>query len=115
MHAQARQVVEDARLKLAPGAVEVRLMEGGVRERLPQTAEEWKADLIVLGARGLSGHGSIDPALRRAVALSGGRHYRRTSPVARLLAAPFAGTALRPPLPLAFDALMESFALEEMA
>ncbi len=46
-------------------------------------------------------------------ALSGGRHYRRTSPVARLLAASFAGTALRPPLPLALDVLVESFALEE--
>jgi alkylation response protein AidB-like acyl-CoA dehydrogenase len=46
-------------------------------------------------------------------ALSGGRHYRRTSPVARLLAASFAGTALRPPLPLALDALVESFNLED--
>jgi hypothetical protein len=45
MHAQARQVVEDARLKLAPGAVDVRVMEGSVRERLLQIAEEWKADL----------------------------------------------------------------------
>lgn len=45
-------------------------------------------------------------------ALSGGRHYRRTSPVARLLAASFAGTALRPPLPLALEALVESFTLE---
>jgi len=48
-------------------------------------------------------------------ALSGGRHYRRTSPVARLLAASFAGTALRPPLPLALDALVESFTLEDLA
>lgn len=48
-------------------------------------------------------------------ALSGGRHYRRTSPVARLLAASFAGTALRPPLPLALDALVESFTLEGTA
>jgi alkylation response protein AidB-like acyl-CoA dehydrogenase len=45
-------------------------------------------------------------------ALSGGRHYRRTSPVARLLAASFAGTALRPPLPLALDTMMEGFGLE---
>jgi hypothetical protein len=33
--------------------------------------------------------------------------------VARLLAASFAGTALRPPLPLALDALVESFNLED--
>jgi len=44
-------------------------------------------------------------------ALSGGRHYRRTSRVARLLADSFAGTALRPPLPLALDALVEQFEL----
>jgi len=42
-------------------------------------------------------------------ALSGGRHYRRTSPVARLLADSFAGTALRPPLSLALDTLVEQF------
>jgi alkylation response protein AidB-like acyl-CoA dehydrogenase len=46
-------------------------------------------------------------------ALSGGRHYRRTSPAARLLAASFAGTALRPPLPLALDALVENFSLAD--
>jgi len=44
-------------------------------------------------------------------ALSGGRHYRRTSPIARALADSFAGTALRPPLPLALDALVENFDL----
>ena len=43
-------------------------------------------------------------------ALSGGRHYRRNGAVARLLADSFAGTALRPPLPLALDALVEQFA-----
>lgn len=45
-------------------------------------------------------------------ALSGGRHYRRSSRVARLLADSFAGTALRPPLPLAIEALAQEFALE---
>lgn len=42
-------------------------------------------------------------------ALSGGRHYTRTSPVARTLADSFAGTALRPPLPLALDLLVDGF------
>lgn len=46
-------------------------------------------------------------------ALGGGRNYRRTSPVARALADAFAGTALRPPLPLALDALVENFSLGE--
>ena len=73
MHAQARQVLDDARLKLAPRAVDVRLMEGGVRDRLLQIAEEWKADLIVLGARGLSG---VERALLGSVSLSVAREAR---------------------------------------
>ncbi|MEX2224975.1 MAG: acyl-CoA dehydrogenase family protein [Dehalococcoidia bacterium] len=44
-------------------------------------------------------------------ALSGGRNYSRTSPVARALADSFAGTALRPPLALALDMLVENFAI----
>ena len=42
-------------------------------------------------------------------ALGGGRHYRRGARAARLLADSFAGTALRPPLPLAVDQLSEQF------
>jgi isovaleryl-CoA dehydrogenase len=48
-------------------------------------------------------------------ALGGGRNYRRTSPVARALADSFAGTALRPPLALALDQLVEGFALGDAA
>lgn len=48
-------------------------------------------------------------------ALGGGRHYRQTSPVARAFADSFAGTALRPPLPLALDMLVESFSLGDVA
>ena len=44
-------------------------------------------------------------------ALGGGRNYRRTSLVARMLADSFAGTALRPPLALALDRLIENFSL----
>jgi len=43
--------------------------------------------------------------------LGGGRNYRRTSPVARMLADSFAGTSLRPPLALALDKLVENFSL----
>jgi alkylation response protein AidB-like acyl-CoA dehydrogenase len=43
-------------------------------------------------------------------ALGGGRHYRRTDPLARLLADSFAGTALRPPLPLALETMLDQFA-----
>jgi hypothetical protein len=42
-------------------------------------------------------------------ALSGGRHYRRSGQLARLLADSFAGTSLRPPLALALDGLVEQF------
>jgi len=45
-------------------------------------------------------------------ALGGGRHYRRSDPAARLLADAFAGTALRPPLSLALDTLVEQFGAE---
>jgi alkylation response protein AidB-like acyl-CoA dehydrogenase len=41
--------------------------------------------------------------------LSGGRSYRRGNPVARAFTDVFAGTALRPPLALALDTLIESF------
>jgi alkylation response protein AidB-like acyl-CoA dehydrogenase len=44
-------------------------------------------------------------------ALSGGRHYRRNDPVARVLADSFAGTALRPPLTLALETLVDNFSL----
>lgn len=44
-------------------------------------------------------------------ALGGGRHYRRNGRVAGLIADSFAGTALRPPLPLALETLAESFNL----
>jgi alkylation response protein AidB-like acyl-CoA dehydrogenase len=44
-------------------------------------------------------------------ALGGGRNYRRTSLVARMLADSFAGTSLRPPLALALDRLVENFSL----
>ncbi len=45
-------------------------------------------------------------------ALSGGRHYTRDGRLARSLAASFAGTALRPPLPLALDILVQQLPTE---
>jgi alkylation response protein AidB-like acyl-CoA dehydrogenase len=45
-------------------------------------------------------------------ALSGGRHYKRDGRLARMLAASFAGTALRPPLALALDTLVQQFSEE---
>ena len=42
-------------------------------------------------------------------ALGGGRHYRRGGRIAGLVTDSFAGTALRPPLPLALEMLAENF------
>jgi alkylation response protein AidB-like acyl-CoA dehydrogenase len=48
-------------------------------------------------------------------ALGGGRHYRRAGRLARFLADSFAGTALRPPLPLALESLAADFAFDPAA
>jgi alkylation response protein AidB-like acyl-CoA dehydrogenase len=45
-------------------------------------------------------------------ALSGGRHYTRTSAAGRALADTFAAASLRPPLALAFDSMLEGFDLQ---
>ncbi len=46
-------------------------------------------------------------------ALGGGRHYTRTGRLSLMLADSFAGTALRPPLGMALEALVEDFSLPE--
>jgi alkylation response protein AidB-like acyl-CoA dehydrogenase len=46
-------------------------------------------------------------------ALTGGRHYRRSSAISRIFADSFAGTSLRPPLPLALEMLVENFRLDD--
>ena len=48
-------------------------------------------------------------------ALGGGRHYRRDGELARLMASSFAGTALRPPLTLAIETMIEQFDMGELA
>lgn len=48
-------------------------------------------------------------------ALSGGRHYTRSGRLSRTLSDAFAGTALRPPLPLALDMLLDDFSLGDLA
>ena len=47
-------------------------------------------------------------------ALSGGSHYRASDPLARLFADSFAGTALRPPLPLALDLLSQELVMPDL-
>jgi len=104
-------------------ALRLRLSEAlmryeSARAYLLETADAWRpAAGAAYAARVLRTKTHVTQESTRLCAelfaLSGGRHYRRTSPVARLLSASFAGTALRPPLPLALDALVESFALDD--
>jgi isovaleryl-CoA dehydrogenase len=106
-------------------ALRLRLSEGlmryeAMRAYLLETADGWRpAAGPAYAARVIRAKTYVTQESTRLCAelfaVSGGRHYRRTSPVARLLAASFAGTALRPPLPLALDALVESFTLEGTA
>lgn len=81
-----------------------------------ETARDWRpAAGAAYGARVLRAKTYVTQEATRLCAelfaLSGGRHYRRDDRLARLLADSFAGTALRPPLPLALDTLVEQFTL----
>src|SRR5262249_9567971 len=52
---EAQRTAEDARAQIAHrfGESEAQVLEGDAREAILRTAEEWPADLVVLGARGL--------------------------------------------------------------
>lgn len=54
--AEGRRVVEEARTLLGPrAAVEERVVRGNPKEEIVRAAEEWPADLVVVGGRGLGG------------------------------------------------------------
>jgi nucleotide-binding universal stress UspA family protein len=54
--AEGRRVVEEARTLLGPrAAVEERVVQGTPKEEIVRAAEEWPADLVVVGGRGLGG------------------------------------------------------------
>jgi alkylation response protein AidB-like acyl-CoA dehydrogenase len=106
-------------------AIRLRLAEAlmryeALRAYLRETASQFRAGAgPAFAARALRTKTYVTQESTRLCAelfaLSGGRHYRRTGAVARMLADSFAGTALRPPLPLALDILVENFALPERA
>jgi len=117
----ARGVLEEMSAPPVPAspAVRARLVEAtmryeALRAYLLATAAEWRpAAGAAYASRVLRTKTYVTQESTRLcadlMALSGGRHYRRGSRVARLLADSFAGTALRPPPPLAIETLAEQF------
>jgi alkylation response protein AidB-like acyl-CoA dehydrogenase len=98
------------RLRLA----EARMKLEALSAYLHETAASWRpAAGAAYAARVLRTKTYVSQEATRLCAelfaLSGGRHYRRGDNAARLLADAFAGTALRPPLALALDGLVEQF------
>jgi alkylation response protein AidB-like acyl-CoA dehydrogenase len=96
---------------------EARMREEALRAYLHETARAWRPGAgPAYAARMLRTKTFVTQEATRLCgelfALSGGRHYRRDGRVARLLAASFAGTALRPPLPLALETLVQQFSPE---
>jgi alkylation response protein AidB-like acyl-CoA dehydrogenase len=87
-----------------------------LRAYLLETARDWRAAAgPAYAARVLRTKSYVTQESTKLAAelfaVSGGRHYSRSSAVARALADSFAGTALRPPLALALDGLAENFSL----
>lgn len=70
---EARGVVGTAASMLRPrfATLETRVTPGDPREVIVRTAEEWAADLVIVGARGL---GAISTALLGSVSLAVARH-----------------------------------------
>jgi alkylation response protein AidB-like acyl-CoA dehydrogenase len=101
------------RLRLA----EAQMREEALRAYLHETARAWRPGAgAAYAARVLRTKTYVTQEATRLCAelfaLGGGRHYKRDGRLARTLAASFAGTALRPPLSLALDTLVQQFSSE---
>ncbi len=100
-------------------ALRLRLSEAAMRYEalqayLLETASRWRPGASAeYGARVLRTKTFVSQEATKLAAelfaLSGGRSYRRGHPAALALADSFAGTALRPPLPLALETMVEQF------
>jgi len=96
---------------------DARMREEALRAYLHETARAWRPGAgPAYAARVLRMKTYVTQEATKLCAelfaLSGGRHYRRNGRLARTLAASFAGTALRPPLALALDTLVQQFSSE---
>jgi alkylation response protein AidB-like acyl-CoA dehydrogenase len=101
------------RLRLA----DAQMREEALRAYLHETARAWRpAAGATYAARALRTKTYVTQESTKLCAelfaLGGGRHYKRDGRLARTLAASFAGTALRPPLALALDTLVQQFSNE---
>ena len=96
---------------------DAQMREEALRAYLHETARAWRpAAGSTYAARMLRTKTYVTQEATKLCAelfaLSGGRHYKRDGRLARTLAASFAGTALRPPLSLALDTLVQQFVSE---
>jgi alkylation response protein AidB-like acyl-CoA dehydrogenase len=96
---------------------DAQMREEALRAYLHETARAWRpAAGPAYAARALRTKTYVTQEATKLCAelfaLSGGRHYTRDGRLARTLAASFAGTALRPPLALALDTLIQQFSSE---
>jgi nucleotide-binding universal stress UspA family protein len=75
LRGEAGRIAEAARGALAArfGSADVRVVDGDARQAILRAAEEWPADLVVLGARGL---GAVSGFLLGSVSLGVARHAR---------------------------------------
>jgi alkylation response protein AidB-like acyl-CoA dehydrogenase len=94
---------------------EALMREEALRAYLHETARAWRpAAGPAYAARVLRAKTYVTQEATKLCAelfaLGGGRHYTRSGRLTRALAGSFAGTALRPPLPLALDTLVQQFA-----
>ena len=96
---------------------DAQMREEALRAYLHETARAWRPGAgAAYAARALRTKTYVTQEATKLCAelfaLSGGRHYKRDGRLARTLAASFAGTALRPPLSLALDTLVQQFSSE---
>ena len=96
---------------------DAQMREEALRAYLHETARGWRPGAgPAYAARALRTKTYVTQEATKLCAelfaLSGGRHYTRDGRLARTLAASFAGTALRPPLALALDTLIQQFSSE---